>query len=60
MELHEYESIDDDDSGHAAGHFGRWSVPGGWLYERVTPAGVALAFVPDPKPGGYRNTGSSA
>lgn len=47
MDLHAYEPIDESEADGGADRFGRWSVPGGWLYERVTAAGVAIVFVAD-------------
>ena len=47
MALHDYECIDENEAAEIPEHFERWAVPGGWLYERQTKAGVTLAFVPD-------------
>jgi len=47
MAIHDYESIDENETTDLDEHFGRWAVPGGWLYERQTKAGISLAFVPD-------------
>ena len=49
MELHEYEAIDENVTSNQDDYLGRWLVPGGWLYERTTKYGVALAFVPNPQ-----------